>query len=50
VDLFLKEDGTVVLLTRSILSGPDLRQPLSENDGSRGLPLAEVIDQIVSLA
>ena len=32
------------------VAGPDLLQPLSENDGGRGLSLAEVIDRIVSLA
>ena len=50
VDMFLKEDGTVVLNEVNTLARHDLIQPLSENDGRRGLPLAEVIDRIVSLA
>jgi D-alanine---(R)-lactate ligase len=50
VDLFLKEDGTVVLNEVNTLPGLTSYSRYPRMMAAAGLPLAEVIDQIVSLA
>ena len=50
VDLFLKEDGTVVLNEVNTLPGLTSYSRYPRMMAAAGLPLADVIDQIVSLA
>jgi D-alanine--(R)-lactate ligase len=50
VDLFLKEDGTVVLNEVNTLPGMTSYSRYPRMMAAAGLPLAEVIDRIVSLA
>jgi D-alanine--(R)-lactate ligase len=50
VDLFLKEDGTVVFNEVNTLPGLTSYSRYPRMMAAAGLPLAEVIDQIVSLA
>jgi D-alanine--(R)-lactate ligase len=50
VDLFLKEDGTVVLNEVNTLPGLTSYSRYPRMMAAAGLPLAEVIDRIVSLA
>jgi D-alanine--(R)-lactate ligase len=50
VDMFLKEDGTVVLNEVNTLPGMTSYSRYPRMMAAAGLPLAEVIDQIVSLA
>lgn len=50
VDLFLKEDGTVVLNEVNTLPGMTSYSRYPRMMAAAGLPLAEVIDQVVSLA
>jgi D-alanine--(R)-lactate ligase len=50
VDLFLKEDGTVVLNEVNTLPGMTSYSRYPRMMAAAGLPLAEVIDQMVSLA
>lgn len=50
VDMFLKEDGTVVLNEVNTLPGLTSYSRYPRMMAAAGLPLAEVIDQIVSLA
>jgi D-alanine--(R)-lactate ligase len=50
VDLFLKEDGTVVLNEINTLPGLTSYSRYPRMMAAAGLPLAEVIDRVVSLA
>src|SRR6195256_4975764 len=50
VDMFLKEDGTVVLNEVNTLPGMTSYSRYPRMMAAAGLPLAEVIDRIVSLA
>ncbi len=50
VDLFLKEDGTVVLNEVNTLPGMTSYSRYPRMMAAAGLPLAEVIDRVVSLA
>jgi D-alanine--(R)-lactate ligase len=50
VDMFLKEDGTVVLNEVNTLPGLTSYSRYPRMMAAAGLPLAEVIDQVVSLA
>lgn len=50
VDMFLKEDGTVVLNEVNTLPGMTSYSRYPRMMAAAGLPLAEVIDQMVSLA
>ncbi|WP_433271309.1 D-alanine--(R)-lactate ligase [Actinosynnema sp. CS-041913] len=50
VDLFLKEDGTVVLNEVNTLPGLTSYSRYPRMMAAAGLPLADVIDQVVSLA
>ncbi len=50
VDLFLKEDGTVVLNEINTLPGLTSYSRYPRMMAAAGMPLAEVIDQVVSLA
>ncbi|MEC3980829.1 D-alanine--(R)-lactate ligase [Amycolatopsis sp. H20-H5] len=50
VDMFLKEDGTVVLNEVNTLPGMTSYSRYPRMMAAAGLPLAEVIDQVVSLA
>jgi D-alanine--(R)-lactate ligase len=50
VDLFLKEDGTVVLNEVNTMPGMTSYSRYPRMMAAAGLPLSEVIDQIVSLA
>src|SRR3981081_3641875 len=50
VDMFLKEDGTVVLNEANTLPGMTSYSRYPRMMAAAGLPLAEVIDRIVSLA
>jgi D-alanine--(R)-lactate ligase len=50
VDMFLKEDGTVVLNEVNTLPGMTSYSRYPRMMGAAGLPLPEVIDRVVSLA
>jgi D-alanine--(R)-lactate ligase len=50
VDMFLKEDGTVVLNEVNTLPGMTSYSRYPRMMAAAGLPLAEVLDRIVSLA
>ena len=50
VDMFLKEDGTVVLNEVNTLPGMTSYSRYPRMMAAAGLPLAEVIDRMVSLA
>ena len=50
VDMFLKEDGTVVLNEVNTLPGMTSYSRYPRMMAAAGLPLCEVIDRIVSLA
>lgn len=50
VDLFLTEDGTVILNEVNTLPGMTSYSRYPRMMAAAGLPLAEVIDRVVSLA
>ena len=50
MDLFLKEDGTVVLNEVNTLPGMTSYSRYPRMMAAAGLPLSEVIDRLVSLA
>jgi D-alanine--(R)-lactate ligase len=50
VDMFLKDDGTVVLNEVNTLPGMTSYSRYPRMMAAAGLPLAEVIDRVVSLA